>query len=57
MTDEELRSSVVTRAATWRDLADYERTWQANAEVTVQAFSEIEPLMSRLRELLSSLMA
>jgi uncharacterized protein (UPF0332 family) len=44
--------AVVARAATWRDLADYERTWQANAEVTTQAFAEIEPLMSRLQQLL-----
>ena len=44
--------AVVARAATWRDLADYERTWQANLEVTAQAFAEIEPLMHRLRELL-----
>jgi uncharacterized protein (UPF0332 family) len=44
--------AVVARAATWRDLADYERTWQANAEVTAQAFAEIEPLMSRLQQLL-----
>lgn len=46
--------AVVARAATWRDLADYERTWQANAEVIAQAFAEIEPLMSRLQELLAS---
>jgi uncharacterized protein (UPF0332 family) len=46
--------AVVARAATWRDLADYERTWQANAEVTTQAFSEIEPLMVRLQQLLAS---
>ncbi len=44
--------AVVARAATWRDLADYERTWQANLEVVSQAFAEIEPLMQRLRELL-----
>lgn len=44
--------AVVARAATWRDLADYERTWQANLEVTSQAFAEIEPLMQRLRDLL-----
>ncbi len=44
--------AVVARAATWRDLADYERTWQANLEVVSQAFMEIEPLMQRLRELL-----
>lgn len=41
-------------AATWRDLADYERTWQANAEVIAQAFAEIEPLMSRLQGLLDT---
>lgn len=43
--------SIVARAATWRDLADYERTWEANLEVTSQAFAEIEPLMERLRQL------
>jgi uncharacterized protein (UPF0332 family) len=46
--------AVVARAATWRDLADYERTWQANAEVTAQAFAEIEPLMYRLQELVDA---
>ena len=45
--------AVVARAATWRDLADYERTWQANAEVTAQAFAEIEPLMNQLQQLLA----
>jgi len=43
--------SIVARAATWRDLADYERTWEANLEVTSQAFAEIEPLMDRVRRL------
>jgi uncharacterized protein (UPF0332 family) len=43
--------AVVARAATWRDLADYERTWEANSEVTLQAFTEIEPLMERVRRL------
>jgi uncharacterized protein (UPF0332 family) len=43
--------AVVARAATWRDLADYERTWEANLEVTSQAFDEIEPLMERVRQL------
>ena len=46
--------AVVARAATWRDLADYERTWQANAEVIAQAFAEIEPLIARLEELLNT---
>jgi hypothetical protein len=44
----------VARAATWRDLADYERTWQANLQVCQQAFDEIEPLIQRLRQLLAS---
>lgn len=44
--------AAVARAATFRDLADYERTWQADLEVTAQAFAEIEPLMLRLRALL-----
>jgi len=43
----------VARAATWRDLADYERTWRANLQVCEQAFDEIEPLIQRLRELLA----
>jgi len=46
--------AVVARAATWQDLADYERTWQANLEVTAQAFAEIEPLMKQLQQLLAS---
>ena len=45
--------SILARAATWRDLADYERTWEANLEVTSQAFLEIEPLMERVRALLA----
>ena len=46
--------SIVARAATWRDLADYERTWEANSEVTLQAFAEIEPLMERVRQIVLS---
>lgn len=45
--------SMVARAATWRDLADYERTWQANAEVATQAFTEIEPLMLKVQTLVA----
>ena len=44
--------AVVARAATWRELADYERTWEANLEVTSQAFTEIEPLMDKVRALI-----
>jgi len=41
--------AAVSRAATYRDLADYERTWEATADVTDAAFSELEPIMDRVR--------
>jgi uncharacterized protein (UPF0332 family) len=40
--------AVVGRAATYRDLADYERTWLATPEVAAAAFAEIEPLIERV---------
>jgi uncharacterized protein (UPF0332 family) len=40
--------AVVGRAATYRDLADYERTWQATPDLTRSAFQEIEPLVDRV---------
>ena len=46
--------AAVSRAATFRDLADYERTWEATAEVTDAAFGEIEPLMIRVQSHLAS---
>ena len=44
--------ATVARAATWRDLADYERTWHADQAVVGGAFAEIEPLLTRVRELI-----
>ena len=39
---------VVSRAATYRDLADYERTWNATPEIVADAFATIEPLLERV---------
>ena len=44
-------SAELRHAASAHRAADYERTWEANLEVTVQAFAEIEPLMERVRRL------
>jgi uncharacterized protein (UPF0332 family) len=46
--------AVVSRMATYRDLADYERTWEATREITDAAFLEAEPLIERARALLVS---
>jgi hypothetical protein len=40
--------ATVGRAATYRDLADYERTWEATAELAGSAFAEIERLIDRV---------
>jgi uncharacterized protein (UPF0332 family) len=40
--------AVVGRAITYRDLADYERSWLATAEVADPAFAEIEALIDRV---------
>lgn len=42
--------ALVTRAATYRDLADYERTWQATAEIVAEATGEIDLLLGRVRQ-------
>lgn len=44
--------AVVSRTATYRDLADYERTWEADDEVSKAAFGEVEPLIGRIAEYL-----
>jgi uncharacterized protein (UPF0332 family) len=41
--------AMVSRTATYRDLADYERTWEASAEVADAAFAEVEPLLEKIR--------
>lgn len=44
--------ATIARAATYRDLADYERTWEATAEIAAAAFDEVEPLIARVQGLL-----
>lgn len=46
--------ALVSRAATYRGLADYERTWEATSEICEAAFAEIEPFLARLRAHLSA---
>jgi len=41
--------ALVSRSATYRDLADYERTWEATLSVADAALQEIEPMMARVR--------
>jgi len=43
---------VVTRLSSYRDLADYERTWRATAEILAAAFADAEPLLERACDLL-----
>jgi uncharacterized protein (UPF0332 family) len=45
-------AAVLGHAWQWRTLADYERTWNADAEATSKAFGEIEPLIVRIGEIL-----
>jgi uncharacterized protein (UPF0332 family) len=45
--------AVVARAATHRELADYERTWEATRAIADQAFAEVAPLIDRARERLT----
>ena len=41
--------AVVGRTATYRELADYERTWEATAGVSDAAFAEVDPLIERVK--------
>ena len=41
--------ALVSQAATYRDLADYERTWEATAEIVAAAFASLDPLLSKVR--------
>jgi len=40
--------ALVGRTATYRDLADYERTWEATEDVADAAFKEVEPLVQKI---------
>ena len=42
--------ALVTRAASYRDLADYERTWEATAEIVTEASDAVDALSTRIRE-------
>lgn len=44
--------AVVSKAQTYRDLADYERAWDATAAIADEAFASVEPLIARIREFL-----
>jgi uncharacterized protein (UPF0332 family) len=44
--------AIIGHAWQWRTLADYERSWNADADATSKAFAEIEPLIDRIVELL-----
>jgi predicted nucleotidyltransferase len=41
--------ALVSRVGGYRDLADYERTWEATEKVSAEAFSAVEPLIARAR--------
>lgn len=44
--------ALVTRAATYRDLADYERTWEATREIADEASSAVDDLVGRVSKYL-----
>lgn len=44
--------AVVSRAQTYRDLADYDRSWEATRPIMDTAFADVEPLLARVREIL-----
>ncbi len=46
--------AIVNRAATYRNLADYERTWDAPLDVVEAAFAEVEGLVTRIETMLAA---
>jgi uncharacterized protein (UPF0332 family) len=44
--------AVVSRTQTYRDLADYERTWEATRAIADAAFVDVESLLTRIHALL-----
>jgi uncharacterized protein (UPF0332 family) len=44
--------AVVGRTQSYRDLADYERAWEATSAIADEAFAAVEPLIARIRGLL-----
>lgn len=45
-------AAVVGHAWQWRTLADYERSWNADADAASKAFGEVEPLLERFADVL-----
>jgi len=44
--------AVVSRTGSYRELADYERTWDATADVVAGAVAEVEGLIRRIESVL-----
>jgi uncharacterized protein (UPF0332 family) len=44
--------AIVSRTQGYRDLADYERAWEATPAIADEAFAAVEPLIARIREVL-----
>jgi uncharacterized protein (UPF0332 family) len=44
--------AVVSRTQSYRDLADYERTWEATRAIADAAFADVESLLTRIHALL-----
>jgi len=42
--------ALVTRVASYRDLADYERTWEATEEIVREASVAVDALLARIRQ-------
>jgi uncharacterized protein (UPF0332 family) len=46
--------ALISRTNTYRDLADYERTWVADEGIAGTAFAEVEPLLGRIARYLGA---
>jgi uncharacterized protein (UPF0332 family) len=46
--------ALVGRTATYRELADYERTWEATREIVDAALAEVEPLIRKIEGILDA---
>lgn len=46
--------ALVSKVCGYRDLADYERTWEATDSIATEALGAVEPLLARVRASLES---
>ncbi|HSN99245.1 MAG TPA: HEPN domain-containing protein [Candidatus Nanopelagicales bacterium] len=44
--------AAVGRTQSYRDLADYERSWEATPGIADEAFTSVEPLIARIQKIL-----